>query len=113
MDHFYKLKLLGIVHKHLGHTIAKRFFCPGWKTVDESLIQQTTIENEYLVPNTRESGVFYVVNSVIGTCSCFVGITGTPCKHQGAVSVKFHIPNFNFLPSLTPNDRIVYSYIAI
>ncbi|PKY33800.1 hypothetical protein RhiirB3_453013 [Rhizophagus irregularis] len=49
----------------------------------------------------------------IGTCSCHVGMTGAPCKHQGAVSVKFHISNFNFLPSLTPNDRMIYSYIAL
>ncbi|PKB95697.1 hypothetical protein RhiirA5_436223 [Rhizophagus irregularis] len=40
-------------------------------------------------------------------------MTGAPCKHQGAVSVKFHISNFNFLPSLTPNDRMIYSYIAL
>ncbi|PKY55713.1 hypothetical protein RhiirA4_475356 [Rhizophagus irregularis] len=93
MDRFYKLRLLRIVHKHPGHTIAKRFFCPGWEIVDESLIQQTTIKNKYLVPSTRESGA--------------------SCKHQGAVSVKFHIANFNFLPSLTPNDHMVYSYIAI
>ncbi|EXX62115.1 uncharacterized protein OCT59_026461 [Rhizophagus irregularis] len=113
MDRFYKFRLLGITHKHPGHTIAKRFFCPGWEMVDESLIQQTTIKNEYLVPSTRELGVFYVVNSIIGTCSCPVKITGAPCKHQGAVSVKFYITNFNFLPSLTPNDRMVYSYIAV
>ncbi|CAB4494576.1 unnamed protein product [Rhizophagus irregularis] len=113
MDRFYKLRLLRIAHKHPGHTIAKIFFCPGWKMVDESLIQQTTIKNKYLIPSTRELGVFYVVNSIIGTCSCPVEITGAPCKHQGAVSVKFYITNFNFLPSLTPNDRMVYSYIAV
>jgi hypothetical protein len=80
--------------------------------VDKNSIQQTTIKNEYLVLSTRESGVVYVVNSTVGTCSCPVGITGASCKQQGAVSVKFHISNFNFLPSLTPNDRMVYSYIA-
>ena len=116
MDRFYKLRLLGIAHKHPGYTIAKRFFCPGWETVDGNSIQQTTIENEYLVPSTKESGVFYVVNSAVGTYSCPVRITGAPCcpcKHQGTVSVKFHIANFNFLPSLTPDDRMIYSYIAV
>ncbi|PKY50712.1 hypothetical protein RhiirA4_467321 [Rhizophagus irregularis] len=40
-------------------------------------------------------------------------MTDMPCKHQGAVSVKFHILTFNFLPSLTSNDRIIYAYIAL
>ena len=113
MDRFYKLRLLGIAHKHPGHTIARRFFCPGWEKVDANSIKQTALENEFLVPSTQDSSQFYTVNSSIGTCSCPVGMTGAPCKHQGAVSVKFHIANFNFLPSLTPNDRMVYSYIAI
>src|SRR4051812_12824415 len=34
-------------------------------------------------------------------------------RHQGAVSVKFHISTFNFLPSLTSNDRMLYAYIAL
>ncbi|PKY48525.1 hypothetical protein RhiirA4_464155 [Rhizophagus irregularis] len=40
-------------------------------------------------------------------------MTGAPCKHQGAVSVKFYISMFNFVPSLTSNDRMIYTYIAI
>ena len=76
-------------------------------------IKQTALENEFLVPSTQDSIQFYTVNSSIGTCSYSVGMTGAPCKNQGAVSVKFHIANFNFLPSLTPNDCMVYSYIAI
>src|SRR6266496_4634318 len=95
MERFYKLRLLGIAHKRPGHIIAKRFFCPGWKMIDENSIQKTTIKDEYLVPSTKESGFFYIVNSAIGTCSCPVGITGSPCKHQGAVLMKFHIAILN------------------
>jgi hypothetical protein len=115
MERFYKRRLLGISHRHPGHMeISKKFLCPGWETVDGNSIQPTTIENEYLVQSTKkESGLFYIVNSAIGTCSCPVGITGAPCKHQGAVAIKFHIAILNFIPSLTPNDRMVYSYIAL
>lgn len=113
MERFYIRRLLGIAHGHPRHAIAKRFFCPGWETVDGNSIQQTTIENEYLVPSTKELGLFYVVNSAIGICSCPVGITGAPCKHQGAVSMKFHITTLNFIPSLNPNDRMIFTYIAL
>ena len=115
MERFYERRLLGIAHKHPGTLyIAKRFLCPGWENVNANTIQKTNVRNEFLVPSTRENtGLVYIVNSEIGVCSCPVGMSGAPCKHQGAVSVKFHISNFNFIPSLTPNDRIMYAYIAL
>ena len=115
MERFYERRLLGIAHRHPGNLrIAKRFLCPGWETVNMNAIQRTNLGNEFLVPSTRENtGLVYTVNSEIGVCSCPVGMSGAPCKYQGAVSVKFHISMFNFIPSLTPDDRIIYAYIAL
>ncbi|RIB19380.1 hypothetical protein C2G38_2182064 [Gigaspora rosea] len=71
-------------------------------------------DNEYLVPSTNEnSNTNYIVNSEIGICSCPVGMSDAPCKHQEAVVSKFHISIFNFIPSLTPNDCAIYTYIAL
>jgi len=115
MERFYERRLLAFANKHPCHLrIAKRFLCPGWESVNENGIQTTNVANEYLVPSTRqESGLFYVVNSEFGTCSCPVGMSGASCKHQEAVSMKYHISMFNFIPSLMPDDRILYTYIAI
>lgn len=72
------------------------------------------MQNEFLVPSTdQNSSIIYTVNSEIGMCTCSVGISGAPCKHQGAVAVKFNISIFNFLPSLTPDDRMLYGYVAL
>ena len=115
MERFYERRLLGFANKHPGHLIiAKRFLCPGWENVNANEIQRTNVANEFLVPSTKQdTGFFYTVNSEIGTCSCAVGISGAPCKHQGAVSIKFCISMFNFVPSLTPDDRMIYTYIAL
>ncbi|CAG8801480.1 32596_t:CDS:2 [Gigaspora margarita] len=93
--------------------ISKRFFCPGWKTVDIDSIHQSANTDEYLVPSTnKESELIYTVNSTIGTCNCFIGMSGASCKHQGAIAIKYHIRIINFLPSLTPNDYMAFLYIA-
>ena len=65
------------------------------------------------MPSTKDNGILYIVNSEIGACSCPIGMTGASCKHQGAVSVKFHISIFNFISSLTPDDRMNYTFIAL
>ena len=114
MERFYERRVLGIAHRHVGHLrIAKRFLCPNWETINMDAIQKTRVDNEFLVPSTKDANTFYIVNSEIGVCSCPVGMTGAPCKHQGAVSMKYHLSNFNFVPSLTSNDRITYAYIAL
>ncbi|CAB4419152.1 unnamed protein product [Rhizophagus irregularis] len=56
---------------------------------------------------------FYVLVKLEPVLVQLACMTDMPCKHQGAVSVKFHILTFNFLPSLTSNDRIIYAYIAL
>ena len=47
----------------------------------------------------------YTVNMDMGLCTCPVGSTGAPCKHQGAVLKKFNIPPFNPLPVSSPDTR--------
>ncbi|PKK56426.1 hypothetical protein RhiirC2_800028 [Rhizophagus irregularis] len=114
MERFYSLRLLNFAHRRPGYLrIAKHFLYPGWDTVNMDSIKKHSIENEFFVESVNNSGHFYTVNSEIGTCTCRIGMTGAPCKHQGAVSVKFHISMFNFIPSLTSNDRMIYAYIAI
>ena len=53
------------------------------------------------------------MNSDLGVCTYPVGMSGAPCKHQEAVAIKFYIINFNFLPSLTPDNHMLFAYIAL
>ncbi|CAG8811967.1 18454_t:CDS:2 [Gigaspora margarita] len=76
-------------------------------------VQRSSIENEFFVPSIQNNDIFYIVNMEIGTCTCPVGMNSALYKHKSAVSSKFHILTFNFLPSLTFSDRIQYTYIAL
>ena len=114
MERFYTHCLLDFAHKRPNNLhIAKRFLYPTWETVNANLIQKTNINCEFLVASTKNSSFLYIVNSEIGVCSCPVGISSALCKHQGAVIMKFHISMFNVIPLLTPDDRMVYAYIAL
>ncbi|GES91168.1 hypothetical protein GLOIN_2v1783668 [Rhizophagus clarus] len=100
MERFYIRRLIAIASKHPGHLpIARRFLCPGWEKVNAN-------------SSTQNNELFYIVNSEIGVCTCLEGMSGVPYKHQGAVAMKFHISIFNFIPTITANDRMIYSYIA-
>ncbi|PKK70015.1 hypothetical protein RhiirC2_780223 [Rhizophagus irregularis] len=111
---FYERRLLRVAHKYPGTLcIAKRFLYPGWEKVDANSIQKTNVANEFLVPNTKNNGLIYVINNEIGVYTCPIRMSGALCKHQEAVSIKFHISIFNFISSLTPDDHMIYTYITL
>ena len=111
MERFYERKLLAIANKQLNN-ISKRFFCPGWESVNQNKIVFTGVEHMYHVQSTANMDTFYIVDSNIGICTCPKGNAGGPCKHQAAVAIKFHQSSINYIPSLSLDDRMCYTYIA-
>ncbi|RIB21214.1 hypothetical protein C2G38_2177236 [Gigaspora rosea] len=88
MERFYQCRLYEFAHRHPGHMeVAKRFLCLGWDTIDKNSIQRLSNANEFLIPSA-------------------------PCKHQSAIAMKYHIKIINFLPSLTPEDRMIFGFVA-
>jgi len=111
---FYTIRLLNFAYRHTGYLrIAKHFLCPGCNTINMNTIQKSSLENEFYVESVQNTNTFYIVNSEIGICICLISMMGAPCKHQDAVLVKFHISIFNFLSSLTSNDRMIYAYVTL
>ncbi|CAG8824642.1 36784_t:CDS:1, partial [Gigaspora margarita] len=70
--------------------ITNRFLCPGWKLINAAKIQQSEIDSEYLVPSQKHgTNLIYTINIEIVTCTCFIRLSGAPCKHQGTVATKY------------------------
>ncbi|CAG8564564.1 27056_t:CDS:2, partial [Dentiscutata erythropus] len=92
--------------------LTKRFLCLGWEAIDATKIQQTETNMEFLVPSQENANKFYIVNIKLSTCTCYIGSSRAPCKHQGAVAARYNIGLLNFLYSLTPDDHAQFAYIA-
>ena len=72
-------------------------------------------ESEYEVKGhetTDQQQLVYQVNTDLGMCSCPVGKTGGPCKHQGAVLKLFGKNLKNFLPVMSSEPRTLFYKIA-
>lgn len=75
---------------YINMGIAKEILYSGWETITKNFI--------------------YTINSDIGTCGCPIGITGTPCKHQGAVKNSLIPNNCNFLIYWNDNYNLFRKY---
>ena len=53
------------------------------------------------------------VDISLGTCTCVAGKDGTPCSHQSAVTLHFHVASCNIIPTLQPSCRRDLAFIAV
>ena len=66
----------------------------------------------YHVPSASTAGTSHIVDMTLGVCTCQVGNTGGPCKHQSAVVRRFGVTSNNFLPVASPPNRMLFYTIA-
>ena len=55
-------------------------------------------KSSFKVQSTSTPGLFYTVDVDLEICSCPVGISGAPCKHQAGVFKAFPTDSHTYLP---------------
>ncbi|KAE8749126.1 hypothetical protein FOCC_FOCC004034 [Frankliniella occidentalis] len=66
----------------------------------------------YEVANSKTKKT-YTVDMEIGMCSCPVGKSGAPCKHQFKVAKDFNLSSAQFFSTCGPEDRLLYHKIMV
>ena len=110
LDAHYKFRLISVANNRLDANRGSRFMSSD-TAIDLGLICQLQ-EDTYEVPSEHTPGVKYIVNMAIGCCTCPVGNTGGPCKHQAVVMKVFKISSWNFLPVMDPEMRRLFHIVA-
>ena len=67
---------------------------------------------EFEVSSLTDQTTVYTVDMSAGFCSCHMGCTGGPCKHQAFVMKEFCIPSRNFMPTFDVNMRQLLNKLA-
>ena len=67
----------------------------------------------FLVKSRHDLETEYQVDISLGTCTCFAGKDGTPCSHQSAVALHFHVASCNIIHTLQPSCRHDLAFIAV
>ena len=110
LDAHYKFRLISVANNRLDANRGFRFMSSD-TAIDLGSIRQLQ-EDTYEVPSEHTPGVKYTVNMAIGCCTCPVGNTGGPCKHQAVVMKAFQISSWNFLPVVDPEIRRLFHIVA-
>ncbi|XP_071959838.1 uncharacterized protein [Antedon mediterranea] len=111
LENYNVRKLTDIANNRLNsNNLISRFYpCP--KDVSPDAVTKLGNCQEYTVKSGREN-TYYNVNMDIGICTCPIGRTGAPCKHQAAIMHKYSIESSNFLPVQSVDMRKLFYTIA-
>jgi hypothetical protein len=106
----YQCRLVDVANNRLDVSRTSRVIASN-SAIDITSIKK--LENDtYEVPSEKSPEVTYTVNMSVGCCTCYVGHTGGPCKHQSAVVMAFKIQTWNFLPIADASMRQTFYIIA-
>lgn len=109
-EQYYERRLINIANNRVDELRQSRYFP---KDSDIALANVWQMTSDIVsVPSATLSNVCYSVNTTLWVCSCPVGISGAPCKHQWAAATKYSIDCFNFLPVTSTKSRKLYHYLA-
>ncbi|XP_041476647.1 uncharacterized protein LOC121424873 isoform X1 [Lytechinus variegatus] len=107
-DHYYQ-RLIDVANGRLEYVVTSRFMLPD-RTITKENIEQVS-PSQFKV-KSQSGDTNYHVDTMIGHCSCPVGKTGGPCKHQAAVVKHFKKSSTNFVPVNDMNMRLQLYKIA-
>lgn len=110
MDSYYQRRCIDVAnnmtqdHSHSKFLATSKLQqCPQITKLNDTDFEVTSFTNSTIV---------YTVDMDAGFCSCHMGCTGGPCKHQELVMNRFNIPSRNFIPSCDPKMKQLLHKVA-
>ena len=107
----YQDRLISVAYNRLNGIRKSRFVGKPSK-IDPTAIVRLD-DSTFQVPSESKPAVMYDVNTAVGMCTCHVGSTGAPCKHQFLVGQTFRLSTLNDLPVDCPDMRLLFHELAV
>ena len=90
---YYERRFIDVANNRLDMTLSKRFLPTSCNIEQDNITKMS--ETLYRVQSESKEDTTYFVDTTLSLCTCFVGKTGAPCKHQHAVVKYFGVDSLN------------------
>ena len=93
---YYERRLIDAANGRLTQNNVAKRYQPASKIIPMTDITKTD-EFAFEVVSTSDRAVTHTVDMNLSVCTCHVGMTGAPCKHQLACAHHFQVSTTNYL----------------
>ena len=123
LEHYYERRLIDVANNSGRAALQARFY-PKEDIDSQSIVRATKYaicyclviidnllkeDDLYHVASASTAGTSYTVDMTLGLCTCQVGNTGGPCRHQSAVVRGFGVTSYNFLAVTSTPDATLHN----
>lgn len=110
LDNYFERRIAAVINNRVENYVKSRYHINEQKLVPLSCVKES--DHVYTVTNS-ESKQSYTVNMDVEICTCPVGKTGAPCKHQFYVVKKHNLFSQQFLPFTDESaKKLLYELIS-
>ena len=111
LELYFEKRLLDIAHNRpsphlkLPSTISEK--------IKEPAYLEKLSDTIYRFRYTHDPHRNHVIELELGMCSCFVGVSGAPCKHQAFALEQPGVISVNFVPQYSAEGRQMFALLAV
>ena len=109
LEMYYERRCIDVANTNLQKHQQSRYLLQD--RVDAKYINQIS-PTDFEVQSTDDPSNHYRVDMSVGLCTCKVGCTGGPCKHQASIVQQFGLQSWNFIPENNPEMRQLFCQIG-
>ena len=107
LELYFEKCLLDVAHNHPSPHLK----LPSTAIKEPAFLEKLseTIYRRY----TNDPSRNHVVEVELGMCSCPVGVSGVPCKHQAFAIQELKLPSVKFVPQYSVEGQRLFAILAI
>lgn len=109
METFYERKCCDVANNILDRVQQSKYLLPAGVRPD-SIVQVG--QHLFEVQSEESPDKTYHVDMSVGLCTCKVGCTGGPCKHQAGIVRRYNLQSWNFVPEHNSAMRQLLCYLG-
>ena len=115
LELYFERRLLNIAQSRFEKVVQSRFIHRKADGVNlDKIVHLDGPKGKTFKVHSSSSSEMYTVDMNLGICSCPVGKTSAPCKHQAAVLKVFRsINSINYIPLTSREGRRLFSMVSL
>ena len=112
LELYFEKRLLDIAHNRPSPHLKLPSTTVSEKVKEPAFLEKLS-DTIYRFRYTNDPHRNHVIELELGMCSCPVGVSGAPCKHQAFALQELGAPSVNFVPQYSAEGRRLFAVLAL
>ncbi|XP_034253910.1 uncharacterized protein LOC117652856 isoform X2 [Thrips palmi] len=112
LEAYYQARIASVLNNRMHVHQKSKYYAPKQHKLEALSCPRRVEEHVFEVKNSKTDKL-YLVDMEAEICSCPMGFTGAPCKHQYFISKTFNLSSAQFHDTFGNEEKLLYHKIMV